>query len=86
MSVFVTAQVVQEGHSANNPEARVLAQVVQVAKGFSLKTITVQTQSYPKDNPVSFFSRSGSKSITVGPNSVRVTEQVLQIARLVVPN
>lgn len=86
MSYRPTTQIVQVGKQAENPPTRVTAQIVQVAIGFLKRAITVQVQSYPKSNPISFFSRRGEKSFVVGHNRVRVTDQIVQVARLRVPN
>ena len=86
MSNRSTTQIVQVGKQAENPPARVTNQVVQVAQAFRLRSVNVQVQAYPKNNPTSFFSRRGEKTFIVGHNKVRVTDQVVQVARLVVPN
>lgn len=86
MSNRPTTQIVQVGKQADNPPARITDQVVQVAQGFRLRAVDVQVQAYPKNNPTSFFSRRGEKSFIVGHNRVRATAQVVQVARLRVPN
>lgn len=85
--VRVDVQLVQYARDADiDPNFRVDSQVVQVAKGFSPVEILVKSTSYPKLHPLSFFARTGSKSFIKGPNFARVDTQVVQVARLVVPN
>ena len=85
--VRVTQQLVQYARDADiDPNFVVTQQIIQVAKGFAPFEITVKSTAYPKLHPTSFFSRTGSKTFVKGPNFARVTQQVVQFARLVVPN
>lgn len=85
--VRVTLQIVQYARDADiDPNFRATLQVVQVAKGFAPFETIVKATAYPKLHPTSFFSRTGSKTFIKGPNFARVTNQVVQVAKLVVPN
>lgn len=85
--VRVTLQIVQYARDADiDPNFRATLQIVQVAKGFTPVEILVKSTSYPKLHPLSFFARTGSKSFIKGPNFARVTNQIVQVAKLVVPN
>lgn len=83
----VELQLVQYARDADiDPNFRIDLQVVQVAKGFTPFEILVKSTAYPKLQPLSFWSRSGSKTFIKGPNFARVDNQTVQIAKLVVPN